>query len=46
MRTIATEAAENPDLVKSAPSNAPITRIDDVQAAKNPILTYKQLSQQ
>ena len=46
MRTIATEAAENPDLVKSAPTNATITRIDDVQAAKNPILTYKQLSQQ
>ena len=46
MRTIATEAAENPDLVKSAPNNAPITRIDDVQAAKNPILTYKQPSQQ
>lgn len=43
MRTIAREAAENPDLVKGAPHNAPASRVDDVLAAKHPVLTYKQL---
>ena len=43
MRKIAEEAKENPDIVKSAPHNTPIGRVDDVQAAKHPIVTYKQL---
>lgn len=43
MRCIAKEAAETPDLVKTAPHNTPIGRVDDVQAAKHPVLTYKQL---
>ena len=43
MRQIAQEAKENPDVVKTAPHNAPISRVDDVLAAKHPILTYKQL---
>lgn len=43
MRRIAKEAIETPDIVKSAPHDAPIRRVDDVLAAKNPILTYKQL---
>lgn len=43
LRKIAKEAIEEPDLVKSAPHNAPISRVDDVLAAKHPILTYKQL---
>ncbi|MEE1153398.1 MAG: aminotransferase class V-fold PLP-dependent enzyme, partial [Prevotella sp.] len=46
LRVIAKEAAEIPELVKSAPNNAPITRVDDVAAATNPVLTYKQLIQQ
>ena len=46
LRVIAKEAAETPELVKSAPNNAPITRVDDVAAATNPVLTYKQLIQQ
>ena len=41
MRQIAKEAAEQPELVKSAPHNTPIRRVDDVAAARQPILTYK-----
>ena len=44
MRQIAKEAIETPEIVKSAPHGAPIRRVDDVYAAKNPILTYKQLA--
>lgn len=43
MHRIAQEAAEQPELVKTAPHNAPISRVDDVLAAKHPIVTYKQL---
>jgi len=43
MRKIAEEAKTNPDLVKTAPHNTPIGRVDDVLAAKHPIVTYKQL---
>ena len=43
MRTIAKEAKEQPDVVKGAPHNTPIGRVDDVLAAKHPILTYQQL---
>ncbi|MDY2634329.1 MAG: aminomethyl-transferring glycine dehydrogenase subunit GcvPB [Prevotella sp.] len=43
MRKIAQEAKESPELLKSAPHNTPIGRVDDVEAAKKPILTYKQL---
>jgi glycine dehydrogenase subunit 2 len=42
MRRIAQEAKENPSEVKSAPHNTPISRVDDVLAAKQPILTYKE----
>jgi len=43
MRQIAEEAKTDPELVKSAPHNTPIGRVDDVLAAKHPIVTYKQL---
>ena len=43
MRRIAEEAATDPELVKSAPHNTPIGRVDDVLAAKHPVLTYRQL---
>ena len=43
MRQIAEEAKTDPDLVKSAPHNTPIGRVDDVLAAKHPIVTYKQM---
>lgn len=43
MRRIAEEAKNDPDLVKSAPHHTPIGRVDDVLAAKHPIVTYKQM---
>ena len=43
MRKIAEEARTNPEEVKSAPHNTPIGRVDDVLAAKHPIVTYRQL---
>ena len=43
MRQIAEEAKTNPDEVKSAPHNTPIGRVDDVLAAKHPIVTYQQM---
>ena len=43
MRRIAEEAKNNPEMVKSAPHDTPIGRVDDVLAAKHPIVTYKQL---
>ena len=43
MRKIAEEAKTNPDEVKSAPHLTPIGRVDDVLAAKHPIVTYRQL---
>ena len=43
MRRIADEARTNPDEVKAAPHLTPIGRVDDVLAAKHPIVTYKQL---
>jgi glycine dehydrogenase subunit 2 len=43
MRKIAEEAKNDPELVKTAPHNTPIGRVDDVLAAKHPITTYKQM---
>ncbi|MBR6978536.1 MAG: aminomethyl-transferring glycine dehydrogenase subunit GcvPB [Prevotella sp.] len=43
MRRIAEEAATQPELVKNAPHNTPIGRVDDVKAARQPILTYKKM---
>ncbi len=40
MHKIAKEAKTDPELVKTAPHNTPIGRVDDVLAAKNPITTY------
>lgn len=34
-------AHENPEVLKTAPHNAPIKRPDEVQAARSPILTYQ-----
>jgi len=38
---IAEEARANPDLLHSAPNTTPVTRLDEVQAARNPVLCYK-----
>jgi glycine dehydrogenase subunit 2 len=43
MRRIAGEANAEPETVKTAPHLTPIGRVDDVQAAKHPVLTYQQL---
>ena len=43
MRQIAEEAKQDPELVKTAPHDTPIGRVDDVLAAKHPITTYNQL---
>jgi glycine dehydrogenase subunit 2 len=38
---IAQEAHENPELLHEAPHNAPTRRLDEVQAARNPVLRYE-----
>ena len=43
LRKIAEEAKTEPELLKSAPHNTPIGRVDDVLAAKHPIVTYRQI---
>ena len=43
MRRIAEEAATDPELVKGAPHSTPIGRVDDVLAAKHPIVTFRQM---
>lgn len=40
MKMIAEEARTNPELLKSAPHNTPVRRIDEVGAAKNPVLRW------
>lgn len=44
MHNIAKEARENPEIVKGAPHTTPISRVDDVEAAKHPVLTFRQLA--
>ena len=43
MRKIAEEAKTDPELLKSAPHKTPVGRVDDVLAAKHPIVTYRQI---
>ena len=43
MRTIADEAAQNPEILHKAPLTTPVRRLDETTAAKHPILTYKEL---
>jgi glycine dehydrogenase subunit 2 len=40
MRSIAAEAAETPELVKTAPHSTRVGRLDDVTAARKPILRW------
>ncbi len=46
MRNIAQEAKDNPDLVKGAPYNTVVKRLDEALAARNPIVKYKDLLNQ
>jgi len=43
MRKIAQEAKDDPELVKGAPHNTPVRRLDDTQAALHPIVTWREL---
>jgi glycine dehydrogenase subunit 2 len=40
MRTIAHEAVEQPDVLHLAPTSAPVRRLDEVMAARQPVLRY------
>ncbi|MGI6648810.1 MAG: aminomethyl-transferring glycine dehydrogenase subunit GcvPB [Bacillota bacterium] len=41
MRTIARESVENPELVKQAPQQAMIKRVDEVTAARKPVVKWE-----
>ncbi|MBF0623043.1 MAG: aminomethyl-transferring glycine dehydrogenase subunit GcvPB [Magnetococcales bacterium] len=41
MQAIRREAAENPELVKSAPHTTPVSRLDETRAARKPDLAWK-----
>ncbi|EPY2272285.1 aminomethyl-transferring glycine dehydrogenase subunit GcvPB [Clostridium sporogenes] len=41
MKKIAVEAKENPELLHEAPVNAPVRRLDQVKAARKPILKWQ-----
>jgi glycine dehydrogenase subunit 2 len=43
MKTIATEAKDNPEMVKHAPYNTPVRRLDEVGAARKPRVKYRDL---
>jgi glycine dehydrogenase subunit 2 len=40
MRAIAREAAEDPQILKEAPHERPVRRLDEVRAAKQPVVKY------
>jgi glycine dehydrogenase subunit 2 len=44
MRSIAAEAETNPELVKTAPHNTRIGRLDEVTAARKPILRWRPMT--
>ena len=39
------ESKENPEIVLNAPQNTPVGRIDEVLAAKEPILSWLMMNQ-
>ena len=39
LKTIAQEAAENPQVLRNAPQNSLVKRLDETRAARNPCLT-------
>ncbi|MDP8011567.1 MAG: aminomethyl-transferring glycine dehydrogenase subunit GcvPB [Thermoplasmata archaeon] len=43
MIRIASEAKENPELLKNAPQNTAVGKIDEVEAARNPVLSWKMI---
>jgi len=45
MRSIAEEAASDPELVKTAPHSTKVGRLDEVGAARKPVLRWKPKAQ-
>lgn len=43
LKQISVEAKENPQLLKEAPHNTPVRRLDEVKAARDPKLKFKDL---
>lgn len=43
MKTISKEALENPEMLKTAPHNTVVRRLDEATAARKPILKYQDL---
>ena len=43
MRVVAKEAVDTPELVKTAPHNTIVRRLDEVKAVKNPILKFRDI---
>ena len=43
MKKIAAEAVNDPELLKTAPHGTPVRRLDEVKAARQPIVKYKDL---
>jgi glycine dehydrogenase subunit 2 len=41
MLAIAREAGDSPELLKDAPTNAPVRRLDEVKAARRPVVRYR-----
>ncbi len=41
MRSIAKESKEDPDMVKNAPHRTAIVRVDEVAAARHPIVKWE-----
>jgi glycine dehydrogenase subunit 2 len=44
MRVVAKEAKENPELVKTAPHNTIVRRLDEAKAARKPILKFRDIT--
>jgi len=45
MKQIVKEAHETPELLKTAPHTGYVKRLDEATAARNPILSYRQLKE-
>lgn len=43
MKKIAAEAVQNPELLKEAPHDTPVRRLDEVKAARQPVIKYKDM---
>ncbi|MBU1093268.1 MAG: aminomethyl-transferring glycine dehydrogenase subunit GcvPB [Firmicutes bacterium] len=43
MRIVAKEAIDDPEMVKSAPHNTIVRRLDEVKAARNPIVKFRDI---